>query len=193
MQSLFFEQQILSTIDKARKDTEWNIRHSQLLYNPENELRRAINENFSSLNFFEKSKSKDATFFYVYEVKLDKIYEVQKSHSFEKSIVGSAFIAAGQPILKKRFVMAGSAAGTSIASKFLSSALPQVMPTRILGTKVLGRAIGRAVPYVGWALLIIDVVELIIEEITEDNRDTPNFRGFGGGGAYGGGGASGTW
>ena len=65
--------------------------------------------------------------------------------------------------------MKGSAAGTSIASKYLSKILPQKMPFRIIGTKVLGRAIGRAIPYVGWALLAIDAIELVVE-LYEDNK-----------------------
>lgn len=98
----------------------------------------------------------------------------------------------GQPILKKRFVMKGSAKGTSIASKYLSRTLPQRMPFRFLGTKVLGRMLGRAVPYIGTALIIIDVIELLIEtyELEKDDKSGQNriiFKGghFGGGGASG--------
>ena len=87
--------------------------------------------------------------------------------------------------------MQGSAKGTSIASKYLSKALPQKMPTRILGTRVLGRLLGRAIPYVGWTLLAIDVIELIITYNKEKKE-----RKFGesfGGGSFGGGGACGSW
>jgi hypothetical protein len=67
------------------------------------------------------------------------------------------------------------------------------MPTRILGTRVLGRAIGRSIPYIGWSLIVIDVIELIIEELESENNDSkPHFEnGFGGGGFSGGGTGSG--
>lgn len=89
--------------------------------------------------------------------------------------------------------MAGSASGTSIASKYLSTALPQKLPIRILGTTVLGRAIGRVVPYVGWTLLAIDIIEIIIEYSEHDQDYNKGFNGGFGGGDFGGGGAGGSW
>ena len=98
-----------------------------------------------------------------------------------------------EPLIKKRFVMAGSSTGTSIASKYLSKALPQKLPVRILGTTVLGRAIGRVVPYVGWTLLAIDIVEIIIEYSEYKNNNQKGFKGGFGGGSFSGGGAGSKW
>nr|WP_315138344.1 hypothetical protein [uncultured Capnocytophaga sp.] len=83
----------------------------------------------------------------------------------------------------------GAAIGTSIASKYLSKVFPQRMPFKVLNTKVFGRALGRAVPYVGWALLAIDVIELLIEV---DNNDEKQ-KGFFSGGTSGGGGTDSRW
>ena len=97
---------------------------------------------------------------------------------------------AGQPLLRKRFVTPGSSIGTSVASKYLSKAFPQRLPFRVLGTTVVGRAIGRVVPYVGWTLLAIDIVEIIIE-YTEHKDDQKGFYGGFGGGSFSRGGATG--
>ena len=76
--------------------------------------------------------------------------------------IGPVLIALGQPIRTLKPVGAlGSKVGSSIASKYLSKALPQKMGVRILGTKVLGRALGRFVPYVGWGLTIYDLNNLL--------------------------------
>lgn len=124
------------------------------------------------------------------KVKLTKVVLEEKCNSRYKSIIGSGLIMAGQPILRKRFVMSGSSIGTSIASKYLSRALPQKLPFRVLETTVVGRAIGRVIPYVGWTLLAIDIAEIIIE-CTEHKDDGKGFyRGFGGG-SFSGGGAGG--
>jgi len=106
------------------------------------------------------------------------------NHLDSKTYAGATLLALGQPILKKRFVMAGSAGGTSIASKYLSKLLPQRIPLKIIGTTVLGRAVGRAVPYVGAGLIIIDIIELLISIVKEDSK---TFKGFGGGRSGGGG------
>ncbi|TWP31559.1 hypothetical protein ETU08_00745 [Apibacter muscae] len=93
--------------------------------------------------------------------------------------------------------MQGSAKGTSIASKYLSKALPYEMPFKFytinLKTKVisstsnLGRGLGRLVTYAGWALLAIDVIQLLIEVYEVDKKNNKvTFHGFGGG-------ASGYW
>ncbi|MBF7090346.1 hypothetical protein IUY40_02150 [Flavobacterium sp. ALJ2] len=135
---------------------------------------------------------KKKSFAFIKNVDIEKIDIEAEEHNFNKTFLGSAFILAGQPILKKRFVMAGSASGTSIASKYLSKILPQKLSIRILGTTVVGRAIGRMVPYVGWTLLAIDIIEVLIE-YSEENDNKDGFgRGFGGG-SFSGGGAGGRW
>lgn len=77
-------------------------------------------------------------------------------------LIGPTLIALGQPIKALKPVGAlGSKGGSSIASKYLAKALPQKMGIRVMGTTVLGRALGRLVPYVGWALTINDANNLL--------------------------------
>jgi hypothetical protein len=184
------EHEILKIVENARRHTELSTRRGSFI-SPEDVFTREIKEQFNSLNCSYSSLNKKNSTLYVSEdVKIEKIKE--KNHS-EKLIVGSALILAGQPLIKKRFVTPGASLGTSLASKYLSQVLPQKMPTRILGTRVLGRAIGRSIPYIGWSLIVIDVIELIIEELESENNDSkPHFEnGFGGGGFSGGGTGSG--
>lgn len=176
----------LNMIERARKETERKISRSSL-YSIENVLKDELEKEYRISNFDSSQILK------IDDIKINKI--INKEEKIPKSsIVGASMVFLGQPILRKRFVMAGSSSGTSIASKFLSSVFPQKMPIRILGTKVFGRAIGRLVPYVGWGLLIIDSIELIVTEIDDDdkNKDPFSFNGFGGG-KGGGGGASWKW
>ncbi|MET3046581.1 hypothetical protein [Flavobacterium covae] len=185
----FLEDKIKRSIQKAKIDLE--SRHVNLKEVPEEILKKKISENFDTLIFFQSHNPKPSILF-VDKVKLTKVVLEEKSNSRYKSIIGSGLIIAGQPIIKKRFVMSGSSIGTSIASKYLSKALPQKLPFRVLGTTVVGRAIGRIVPYVGWTLLAIDIVEIIIE-CTEHKDDAKGFyEGFGGG-SFSGGGAGGRF
>lgn len=190
MLDYIFERQIIHSVESARKNAELKIMNFSLA-NPEIELKSAINQQFSSLNFSYQNRSNSGLIF-LEKINLNKIYDNSKENHFGKLAIGSSLVFAGQPILKKRFVMAGSSVGTSIASKYLSRAFRQAMPQRILGTRILGRALGRAVPYIGWTLLAIDVIELLVEEINNQEGVKSNFIGFGGG-LYGGGGASGRW
>ncbi len=81
---------------------------------------------------------------------------------FSEHLIGPTLIALGQPIKALKPVGAlGSKAGSSIASKYLAKALPQKMGVRVMGTTVLGRALGRLVPYAGWALTINDANNLL--------------------------------
>ncbi len=179
----YSEIEIKSIIESSRQSAENILKNSSS--DPNIILKQKIEDKFSFFN--SSSTSNSPTFLYVKEVNL----EIINNHDFDKSKIGAGLIIAGQPILKKRFVMSGSAVGTSIASKYLSKAFPQQMSIRVLGTRVLGRAIGRAIPYVGWGLLAIDAIELFIEEY----KGTPkkgSFSGFGGG-SFGGGGASRNW
>lgn len=196
--NLVFEQQLLRAVESARKNTE--LRLAQTQYDvPDTEFRRQLTQEFSAINSAQKDHA-DFSPVFLDQVQIQKVpYEPEPHrHGYTRSVVGGAMVIAGQPLLKKRFVMAGSAAGTSIASKYLSKAFPQMMPKRVLGTRVFGRALGRAVPYVGWGLLAIDVIELLIEsnEDAEPAAATEGpSRGFGGfgGGSFGGGGSSGRW
>lgn len=84
--------------------------------------------------------------------------------------VGPALIILGQPLLTKRSVMAGSATGTSIVSKYLSKALPHtftslfgkevgIFLSKRIGTNMAGRALGRMVPFLGWGLTVYDAAD----------------------------------
>ena len=57
----------------------------------------------------------------------------------------------------------GSKKGSSIASYTLSKVLPQRMSFRLFNTTVLGRMLGRAVPYAGWGLTIYDANQFLRE------------------------------
>jgi RHS repeat-associated protein len=81
------------------------------------------------------------------------------------TVAGAALVAAGQPWVPKRFVTPGSSPGTSLASSTLSRALPQKLPRKFWapttvkpfgGARVVGRVLGRWVPFAGWALLAGD-------------------------------------
>ena len=79
---------------------------------------------------------------------------------------GATAVGLGQPTIPYPRAGIGSRTGaTSPASKFLSRVFPQRLPVRLptptigqLGrtTPVLGRALGRWVPIVGWGLLAVD-------------------------------------
>jgi RHS repeat-associated protein len=93
--------------------------------------------------------------------------------------VESTVIVAGQPLLKKRFIMPGSSQGTSIIGKMSDVILgdlklPRRMPTitggccpRIAYTKSASRFATRWIPIVGWAMLTYDaakVTQCVCEE-----------------------------
>jgi hypothetical protein len=83
---------------------------------------------------------------------------------------GPILIGLGQPWVSKRFVMAGSSPGSSIASTVLSK-IPLKSPIRLyapvvnkagarwVGTKLVGRFAARWIPFVGWGLLAKDVYD----------------------------------
>jgi len=58
---------------------------------------------------------------------------------------------------------------------------------KLFGTIVLGRILGRATPYVGGAILVVDAVEMLL--VKSSNTDSR----FRDGGDFGGGGANGSW
>jgi hypothetical protein len=184
---IFLENQIISSIEKAKKDTILKLEYSH--GKPQEILKNFIQDNFEILNSPHNHVFQKRSLMYIDTVELFEVTIDHVTDSPYKSVIGSAMVIAGQPILKKRFVMVGSSIGTSIASKYLAQTLPQTLPFRFLGTKVLGRLVGRIVPYVGWTLLAIDVVEIIIEYSEHNNENNFSF----GGGSFGGGGASGKF
>ena len=185
---------LLEIIENARKKTENEMRNKDI----PTVNRILSNHLHSNLCYFNKDSNP-------YYCKIDRINikDTIVQHDYDKSYIGGSLMLAGTPILKKRFVTQGSSIGTSIASKYLSKALPYKMPFKIysvnmygklIATKNLGRGLGRLVPMVGTALLIIDTVELLIEIYEIDKRkNSVTFSGFGSGGSFGGGGASGRW
>ena len=84
------------------------------------------------------------------------------------TVVGAGAVVVGQPIIRKPF-SAGGSEGTSIASKGLAKLLPRKLSHGIWApttrnvfaqTPVVGRAAGRWVPLVGWALLAKDAYDV---------------------------------
>jgi len=84
--------------------------------------------------------------------------------------VDTTVVVSGQPIITKRFVLPGSAEGTSIAGQMTDAILqdaklPGRLPTisggwkccRIAYTKSASRFVSRWIPFVGWALLDYDL------------------------------------
>lgn len=76
------------------------------------------------------------------------------------NLYGPTLIAAGQPIRSLKPIGAlGSKPGSSLASYVLSKSLPWKSPVRFMGTRVIGRSVGRFVPVVGWGLLLYDCID----------------------------------
>jgi len=189
MSDVLFEYLLLGAVERARKDAQVKMQYGSHKI-PEEVLRNSLEDQFSILNFQYKHSKNNGIFTFPNEIKLDKVYD-SNLDKFGKTKVGIPLIALGAPLLKKRFVTPGSASGTSIASKYLAKAIPYRLPFRVLSTNVLGRAIGRAVPYLGWALIAIDVIEYVMEEHSEQ-KVNGKFGGFRGG-RFGGGGNSSKW
>jgi hypothetical protein len=89
------------------------------------------------------------------------------------TILGAAGAITGMNIVGSSGKFSGATKGTSIASKYLSQKFPQQLPFRVpaptfqqlargkmMYTKTLGRALGRWVPVLGWALLTYDAVSV---------------------------------
>ncbi len=117
----------LNMIERARKETERKISRSSL-YSIENVLKYELEKEYRISNFDSSQILK------IDDIKINKI--INKEEKIPKSsIVGASMVFLGQPILRKRFVMAGSSSGTSIASKFLSSVFPQKNAYKNFGNK----------------------------------------------------------
>lgn len=184
----FLEKKILNSIEKSKKETEIILK-SINYEDPCKVFEKTLNSEFRRINNFYIGLDNKNTIASIDKILIEKKEIEPEDHNFGRSIIGSSLIMVGQPILKKRFVMKGSASGTSIASKYLSRTFPQKLPVRILGTTVLGRAIGRVVPYVGWTLVAMDIVEIIIEYSEHDQKNKGGF----GGGSFSGGSGGGRW
>ncbi|TWP24629.1 hypothetical protein ETU10_01320 [Apibacter muscae] len=177
---------ILNIIENARKSSELGISYKNNVQ-INNSLKANLTNIFTSYN----NNSNP----YHFNIGKISIKETLAEHNYNRSILSTGMIFTGMPILKKRFVTKGTVAGTSIASKYLSKAFPYKMPFKIytinvnfklVSTKVLGRGLGRSIPYVGLVLIATDAIELLIEiyEIDKKNNKV-TFQGFGGGGASG--------
>jgi len=93
---------------------------------------------------------------------------------------GPILVVLGQPWVGKRFIMPGSSPGSSIASTLLSK-IPLKSPVRLfapvinkagtrwVGTKFVGRFVGRWVPFVGWALLAKDFTTEVAMPMSNGN------------------------
>ena len=184
--------EILDIIERAKRDSEFGIS-----YKSNFEIQRALKDNLTS-NFSRYNNNSSPYHFDTGEI---NIKETVTNHNYSKSVVGTGMYAIGSPILKKRFVTQGSAKGTSIASKYLSKKLSYNMPFKIYSINIqgkikattnLGRGVGRLIPNIGAALIVIDIIQLLIEVYEFDKKnDKVTFKGFGNGGSFGGGGSSG--
>ena len=73
-------------------------------------------------------------------------------------------------------------------------ALSSNIQGKIKATTNLGRGVGRLIPNIGAALIVIDIIQLLIEVYEFDKKNNKViFKGFGSGGSFGGGGSSGYW
>ena len=94
-------------------------------------------------------------------------------------IVGLITVLSGQPFIPTRTKFKGATKGTSVASKYLSK-IPGKSPVRlpmitgspkIIGgkgmrialTKVIGKFVGRAIPFVGWGILAYDLSVILCD------------------------------
>lgn len=187
----------LNLIEKSRKNTQNKIQQGLAFIAPEKLLYDELKSNLFYLNsnhapyHCQIGKLENKTPFYE---------RINYKEHITRSSIAAGMIAVGQPIIRKKVVMKGTVAGTSIASSFLSNAIKTKTPFRIysinaqfrlVGTKNVGRAIGRLIPNIGVVLLIIDAVDILIE-IYESNKNNSTNSIFNGG-IGGGGGASGPW
>lgn len=144
------------------------------------------------------------------ELYVNVLHDQIKKTMGPKDAIAVASILAGAPLFAKRFRTPGSSVGSSAASLLLSKipgSLPVRMPTlvgygtdiRVAYTLSAGRFAARWLPYVGWALILWDLITVIVDSYKEYNSKTQTepdsdleFGGFGGG-SFGGGGGGGKW
>lgn len=97
--------------------------------------------------------------------------------------VGPLMVAAGQPVVPKRFVMGNATTHTSVASNVLNKAIPIKSPVRlpslviknsgsmrVVYTKSVGKFLGRWIPIAGWVILAVDFTEHVGLPMAEGNR-----------------------
>ena len=79
---------------------------------------------------------------------------------------GVGVTAASSPLIPKAAylgrvaTMGGGSKNTSLASIVLRRLLPQQMERPLLGTRVLGAYVGRALPYLGYTMLTLDAISI---------------------------------
>lgn len=183
MNNIAFQNELLKCIRNAQDNANFWLRGGGNPY-PENELKDRLEHEFNRLN---RRLTQSAVVVDSIRLKEDRVSDDHWNHTAAR-MTGGAVWALGQPVLKKRFVLPGSAPGTSIASKYLSRAFPQKLPVRILKTNVLGRVIGRAFPAVGGTIIAIDVIETLLVKSADGGS-----RYMADGGDFGGAGAIGSW
>ncbi|GET46684.1 hypothetical protein [Capnocytophaga felis] len=187
----------LNLIEKSRKNAQKKIQQGLTFVTPEKLLYDELKSNLFYLNSNHAS----------YHCQIGKLenktpyYErINYKEHITKSSIAAGMIAIGQPIIRKKVVMKGTVDSTSIASSFLSNIIKTKSSFRIysinaqfrlVGTKNVGRAIGRLIPNIGVVLLVINAVDILIE-IYQANKDN-NRNSIFGGGIGGGGGASSLW
>ncbi len=86
-----------------------------------------------------------------------------------QTVSGLGLVGLGQPSIPTRGKTKGATKGTSRASQALSKSFPMKLPFPIPAptnasafatTSILGRALGRMVPVVGWSVLIYDAAKI---------------------------------
>lgn len=189
--------EVLNLIEKSRKSTQNKIQQNIHL-----SAEKVLYDEIKSNLFFVNRNSAP---YHCQIGNLENKTPFYQGINYDEHLKRSSFavgmIAIGQPILRKKVVMKGTVARTSIASSFLSKTFTGNFPFRVytinakfrlVATKNIGRAIGRLIPNVGVALLVIDVVDILVE-IYESNKKNNNKDSFFNGGRGGGGGASSFW
>lgn len=87
-----------------------------------------------------------------------------------RDLAAGGAVALGAPLIRKRFVTPGTSAATSVASSVLSEQLPQRLPFRVWAptlvrplarSNVVGRILGRWIPWLGWGLLAYDTYSVV--------------------------------
>ena len=103
-----------------------------------------------------------------------------------QTLIGAAGVGVGLPLIPKSFEMPGASGGTSFASSVLAKKFPQKFsPKRFprgvptpsflrpkARTRVIGRAIGRWIPGLGWLILGYDAVSIGL--CVKDCLDNPS-------------------
>jgi hypothetical protein len=187
--------QIYTLMDYAAKNLKLEIELNKDLWNNGNYKGTGMHS-YELYNIFKQYGGKDAMLRYG-EVRIPKDRIINETGTNENKYFGSnnywigpTLIGLGQPIKWLKPVGAlSSSPGSSIASFTLSKTFPYRSPVikktttllfgRTSSTAVLGRAMGRSVPVLGWGILAFDIWNnretinefiLIQREMNEVNR-----------------------